>query len=198
VTYLDPVLVAAAIIVLTTWIVRRLRRGGPPDTTITFGHAAPEPVLDDLPPAELGEDHRGDNARAVVPELIDVLTDMQMNLDGLDAIDYRSLAHHGDGVSSSMRQLATQTFGRIRHLDQATVPLLPDDLSKAWHSLLQLLDDLRRYGRGSSEPWSDILLSRNRRDVIDYLVVVRTALFEFAKSSHVAEYCEPPDLRRSE
>ena len=188
---------AVGILGLATWVFRRLRKGPRPDTTITFGRTEPEPVLDDVPQIQPLEDQQWDNARAVVPELVNVLTVMQSNLDGLDAIDYRSLAHQGDAVPNSMRQLATQTFGRIRHLDQATVQFLPDDLSKAWYSLLQLLEELRRFGHGSSEPWPDKVLNRNRRDVTAYLALVRISLIEFATSGAITEYCEPPDLRRS-
>jgi hypothetical protein len=153
--------------------------------------------LDDAPLLDALGDGQSDNAREVVPELVNILTVMQTNLDGLDAIDYRSLAPQGDGVPNSVRQVATETFGQIRHLDQSTVPFLPNALSKAWYSLLQLLDDLRRYGPGSSEPWPDAVLNRNRRDVIHYLGLVRTSLIDFAKTGAIAEHCEPPDLRRS-
>lgn len=192
------VLLAAAVIAVASRIVRRLRGGLRPDTTITFGHTEREPVLDDAPLIQPPGDQQEDNARVVVPELVDALTVMETNLEGLDAIDYRSLAHQGDAVPRPVRQLATQTFGRIRHLDQATVRFLPGDLSKAWYSLLQLLEDLRRYGHGSAEPWPDVLLNRNRRDVIRYLVIVRAALTEFAESGNVTEYCDPPSLRRSD
>jgi len=190
-------LVAAGVIVIAIRTFRRLRGRQRPDTTITFGRTEPEPILDDLPLIQPHEEAQWDNARAVVPELVEVLAVMQTNLDGLDAIDYRSLVQQGDGVPGSMRQLATHTFGRIRHLDQATVQFLPDDLSKAWSSLLQLLEDLRRYGHGSSEPWPDAVLKRTRRDVVAYLVIVRTSLIEFAKTGAIAEHLSPPNLRRS-
>jgi len=191
------VLTAVGIIALAAWAFRRMRGGHRPDTTITFGRSDPEPLLDDAPLLAALDDQQWDNAREVVPELVNVLTVMQTNLDGLDAIDYRSLARDRDGVPNSMRQIATETFGRIRHLDQSTVPFLPNDLSKAWYSLLQLLEDLRRYGPGSSEPWPDVVLNRNRRDVVAYLAIVRASLIEFAKTGAIAEHCEPPHLRRS-
>lgn len=193
--YLEAVLLVAAVITVASWTLRRLRGGHRPDTTITFGRAEAEPVLDDADLIPPHQGRQGDNARAVVPELVDVLAIMQTNLEGLDAIDYRSLTQQGDAVPSSVRQLATETFGRIRHLDQATVPFLPDDLSKAWYSLLQLLEDLRRHGHGSSEPWSEAVLDRNRRDITQYLVTVRAALIEFATSGAVAEHRDPPNLR---
>jgi hypothetical protein len=191
------VLTAVGIIALASWAFRRIRGGHRPDTTITFGRSDPEPVLDDAPLLAALDDQQWDNAREVVPELVNVLTVMQTSLDGLDAIDYRSLARERDGVPNSVRQIATETFGRIRHLDQSTVPFLPNDLSKGWYSLLQLLEDLRRYGHGSSEAWSDVVLNRNRRDVVAYLAFVRTSLIEFANTGAIAEHCEPPDLRRS-
>jgi hypothetical protein len=195
---LSEALLTAAIIGFVTWVFVRSRRGGDRDTTITFGRTEIEPLLDDAPLIQPLEDGQWDNARAVIPELIDVLTVMERNLDGLDGIDYRSLAHQSGVAPSSVRQVATQTFGRIRHLNQATVQFLPDDLSQAWHALLHLLEDLRRFGPGSSEPWSDSVLNRNRRDVLHYVGMVRTALIEFATSGAIATYCEPPDLRRSD
>jgi hypothetical protein len=213
VTFLDPVLefvkwigtsidlwsglAIVVIAALMSRLFRRIRGGSSPGTTITFGRTDPEPVLDDADLIQPHEDRQWDNARAVVPELVDVLTVMQTSLDGLDAIDYRALARQGDDVPGSVRQLATETFGRIRHLDRATVPFLPDELSQAWDSLLQLLEDLRRYGHGSAEPWSDIVLDRNRRDVIAYLVIVRQSLVDFATTGSIASQVDPPDLRRS-
>jgi hypothetical protein len=192
------VLAVAAAVLIVSRIVRRLRGGRRPDTTITFGRVEREPLLDDAPSIEPRDDQQWDDARSVVPELVDVLTVMQANLDGLDGIDHRSLAQEGEAVPRSMRQLATQTFGRIRHLDTATVQFLPDDLSHGWHSLLRLLEEFRQFGPGSSDPWPDAVLDRNRRDVIRYLDITHEALIDFARSANVAEYFEPPDLRRSD